>query len=156
MRLTTYTDYALRTLMYLAIKPWGLATIADISTAYGISSNHLMKVVHQLGRAGVIETVRGRQGGLRLARSPEKISLADIVQRMEPDIDIAPCFSAKGTCTIQSCCVLQRALKEALDAFLSVLEGYTLADLIKPQRRLTTLLGIEAKTPTKRVAALQP
>jgi Rrf2 family transcriptional regulator, nitric oxide-sensitive transcriptional repressor len=143
MRMTTYTDYSLRTLMYLAIQPDSLATIADISMAYGISDNHLMKVVHQLGQAGIIETIRGRQGGMRLAWRPEKINLGKIVRQMEPDLEIAPCFGHKETCVIQPCCLLQRALKEALKAFLSVLDGYTLADLIQPQRRLASLLGID-------------
>jgi len=143
MRMTTYTDYSLRTLMYLAVKPEGLATIADISSAYGISRNHLMKVVHQLGQAGIVETVRGRQGGLRLAAPPEKINLGDVVRQMEPDLEIAPCFAAKGACAIQPCCLLQRALQQALKAFLAVLDEYTLADLIGPRARLTSLLGIE-------------
>jgi Rrf2 family nitric oxide-sensitive transcriptional repressor len=145
MRMTTHTDYSLRTLMYLALQPNRLSTIADIAAAYGVSENHLMKVVHQLGLAGIIETTRGRQGGMRLARPAEEINLGDVVRRMEPDPEIAPCFSGKGACIIQPCCLLQGALQEALKAFLAVLDGYTLADLIQPQRKLAALLGVESR-----------
>ncbi len=153
MRLTTYTDYALRTLMYLALKRDGLATIADIAEAYGISGNHLMKVVHQLGVAGDIETVRGRQGGMRLARRPEEINIGKLVRRMEPDLQMAPCFGNPGICPITPTCVLQQAMDEALHAFLAVLDNYTLADLVGPQRKLGVLLGID---PAKRGSTDQP
>jgi Rrf2 family nitric oxide-sensitive transcriptional repressor len=92
MRLTAYTDYSLRVLMRLALRPQELTTIADIARAYRISEHHLMKVVHQLGRAGYIETVRGRGGGLRLARDPTAIWLGDVVRRTEPDLDLVECF----------------------------------------------------------------
>ena len=92
MRLTVYTDYALRMLMYLALKEDELATIAEISVSYGISKNHLMKVAHQLGVAGYVETVRGRGGGLRLARRIEAIGLGEVVRFTEPDMAIVPCF----------------------------------------------------------------
>lgn len=144
MRLTTYTDYSLRTLMYLAVKPDGLATIADIAMAYGISHNHLMKVVHQLGIAGDIATSRGRQGGMRLARRPEEFNLGALVRRLEPDLEIAACFGDAKACAIAPACRLQGALAQALQAFLAVLDGYTLADLIRPQRQLASLLGIGA------------
>jgi Rrf2 family nitric oxide-sensitive transcriptional repressor len=142
--MTAYTDYSLRTLMYLAVKSDGLATIADISAAYGISDNHLMKIVHRLGQADIIETVRGRQGGMRLAQPPEKINLGKVVRHMEPDFEIAACFGQKQACAIQPCCLLQRALREALKAFLSILDDYTLADLVQPRHKLASLLGIEA------------
>ena len=147
MRLTAYTDYSLRTLMYLALKPDGLATIAGIAAAYGISANHLMKVVHQLGLAGDIETVRGRQGGMRLARRPEDINIGQLVRRMEPDLNMAPCFAGPALCPITPACVLQRALREALEAFLAVLDRYTLADLVAPDRSLAGLLGMEDPGP---------
>jgi Rrf2 family nitric oxide-sensitive transcriptional repressor len=153
MRLTTYTDYSLRTLMYLAVKPESLATIADISVAYGISDNHLKKVVHQLGQAGFIETVRGRQGGLRLARPAEQISLGAVIRQMEPDLEIAPCFAGKSACAIVPCCLLQRALKEALEAFFAVLNGYSLADLVQSRRQFAALLGISPERKERSMAA---
>ncbi|MDZ4366206.1 MAG: Rrf2 family transcriptional regulator [Afipia sp.] len=143
MRLTTYSDYALRMLMYLALKEDRLATIAEIATSYDISSNHLMKVAHQLGVAGYVETVRGRGGGLRLAKLPETIRLADVVRYTEPDMAIASCFQPLDVpCAIGSCCILRSALAKARDAFMNVLEGYTLADLVRPRARLADLLGI--------------
>lgn len=144
MRITTHTDYALRTLMYLAANPGHRATIADISNAYGISENHLTKVVHELGQEGVLRTVRGRQGGIHLARPPEKIRLGDIVRKMETDLDIAPCFSGSGVCAIQPRCRLQRAFKEALNAFMAALDDYTLAELVQPRQGLASMLGIDA------------
>lgn len=144
MRLTAHTDYSLRTLMYLAVKKEGLATIDDIAEAYGISGNHLMKVVHELGLAGYIQTVRGRQGGMRLARPPGDINIGEVVRRTENDLNVAVCFVEAGGCAIQPCCVLQQALREALKAFLTVLDDYTLADLVRPRRRIAGLLGIEA------------
>jgi Rrf2 family nitric oxide-sensitive transcriptional repressor len=143
MRLTVYSDYALRVLMYLAVKQDGLATIAEIAASYDISENHLMKVAHQLGVAGYVETVRGRGGGLRLAKPIEAIGLADVVRYTEPDMAIVSCFKpVDGPCAIRPCCVLRRALEKARDAFMAVLEDYTLADLVKPRARLAGLLGI--------------
>jgi Rrf2 family nitric oxide-sensitive transcriptional repressor len=143
MRLTVYSDYALRVLMYLAVKQDGLATIAEIAESYEISENHLMKVAHQLGVAGYVETVRGRGGGLRLAKPAETIGLADVVRTTEPDMAIVSCFKpVDAPCTIRPCCVLRRALEQARDAFMVVLEGYTLGDLAKPRTRLAGLLGL--------------
>ena len=137
MRLTVYTDYALRVLMYLAVKEDGLATIDEIAKRYSISRNHLMKVVHQLGVAGYIETVRGRGGGLRLAKPVEAIGLGEVVRYTEPDMAIASCFKpVDAPCAIRQCCVLKRALEKARDAFVDVLEGYTLSDLVRPRGRL--------------------
>jgi Rrf2 family nitric oxide-sensitive transcriptional repressor len=141
MRLTTYTDYSLRTLMYLALKPDGLATIGEIAEAYGISGNHLMKVVHQLGLAGDVETVRGRQGGVRLARRPEDINIGKLVRRIEPDGNMAPCDENVGNCPLTPVCVLHSALGKAIEAFYSVLDGYSLADLTRPGQQLRSLLG---------------
>src|SRR3979490_1966611 len=105
MRLTVYCDYALRVLMYLAVKQNGLATIAEIAESYDISENHLMKVAHQLGVAGHVETVRGRGGGLRLARPVEMIGLADVVRYTEPDLAIVSCFKpVDAPCAIPACC----------------------------------------------------
>src|SRR5712672_2141553 len=143
MRLTVYSDYALRMLMYLAVKQDGLATIAEIAASYDISENHLMKVAHQLGVAGYVETVRGRGGGLRLARPASTIGLGDVVRCTEPDMAIASCFKPlEAPCAIRPCCMLKRALEKAHHAFVDVLDGYTLGDLIQPRGRLVSLLGI--------------
>jgi len=143
MRLTLYSDYALRVLMYLAVRESRLATIDEIARSYSISKNHLMKVVHQLGVAGYVETVRGRGGGLRLAKPVEAIGLGAVVRYTEPDMAIASCFKpVDAPCAIHQCCVLRRALERARDAFLEVLEGYTLSDLVRPRARLAGMLGI--------------
>ena len=96
MRLTVYTDFSLRVLMFLALKANGLATIGEIAKAYGISKNHLMKVAHQLGLAGYVETVRGKGGGLRLARRPQDIVIGEVVRHTEPDMVLVPCFDPGG------------------------------------------------------------
>ena len=143
MRLTVYTDYALRLLMYLALRDDGLATIADVADSYNISKNHLMKVAHQLGVGGYIETVRGRGGGLRLAIPAEEIGLGEVVRRTEPDMALVPCFKPiDASCAIRSCCALKDALDKARQAFVEVLDGYTLNDLVRPRASLRALLAI--------------
>lgn len=130
VRLTVYTDYGLRLLMYVALKKDELATIQEVADAYGISKNHLMKVAYDLGRHGFLETVRGRGGGLRLGRAPEKIALGDVVRKMEDDFAMVECFAATAPgCRISGPCRLKGVLKEALVAYLAVLDSYTLADL---------------------------
>jgi Rrf2 family nitric oxide-sensitive transcriptional repressor len=146
VRLTVYTDFSLRILMFLAIKEDGLATIAQIAGAYRISKNHLMKVAHQLGVAGYIETVRGKGGGLRLARRPGDIVLGEVVRRTEPDMALVPCFEgADGQCVIFRGCALRDVLGEARDAFLAVLDRCTLADLIDAPAPLLKLLSLGKK-----------
>lgn len=148
MRLTVYTDYALRLLMYLALKDDELATIAEVAEAYDISKNHLMKVAHQLGVAGYVETVRGRRGGLRLAKPVDAIGLGEIVRHTEPDMALVPCFKpVDAPCAIWRSCVLRSALEKARVAFLEVLDGYTLRDLVRPRAPLRALLSI---TPVNR------
>jgi Rrf2 family nitric oxide-sensitive transcriptional repressor len=142
MRLTAYTDYTLRTLMYLAVNVDRYATIAEIARTYRISETHLMKIVHQLGVAGDIKTIRGRNGGIRLGKPAESINLGVVVRRTEPDMDIVPCFDDAEACAIGAACVLQIALHQALGAFLAVLDRYSLADLVSPRRKLAALLGI--------------
>jgi Rrf2 family nitric oxide-sensitive transcriptional repressor len=150
MRLTTYSDYALRVLMYLALKSDGLSTIAEIAGSYKISEAHLMKVVHQLGVAGYIETVRGRGGGLRLAKPAETIGLAEVIRTTEPDMAIVSCLKPlNAPCMINPSCVLKRVLERAQRAFMEVLEGYTLADLAAPRGRLSSLLGISPNASTQ-------
>ena len=143
MRLTTYTDYTLRVLIRLSVRPHHLTTIADIAESYGISENHLMKVVHQLGVAGYIETVRGRNGGIRLLKEPREINVGEIVRRTEPDFDLVPCFNTSDACVIEPVCILKGALDQARGAFLAVLDRFTLADLARPQRKLATLLNVQ-------------
>jgi Rrf2 family nitric oxide-sensitive transcriptional repressor len=132
MRLTTYTDYTLRVLMYLASHPGRTATVAEIAAVYGISAAHLNKVVQGAAEAGEVETLRGRNGGIRLGRLPEAINLADVVRRTEPDMQLAPCFADGGTCVLTRCCLLQAALGRAARAFMAELGRTTLADLIGP------------------------
>lgn len=148
MRLTQYTDYALRVLMYVGVKPDGLATIAEISLAYGISRNHLMKVVHALGGRGYLRTVRGRNGGITLGRPASEIGLGEVVRATEDDLALVPCFppSGAGRCRIDPACVLRPVLQDALAAFLTELDRYTLADLLEPRRELARLLALEPPT----------
>ncbi|MDP1730923.1 MAG: Rrf2 family transcriptional regulator [Devosia sp.] len=143
MRLTLYSDYALRLMMYLAVRPDGLATISQVAKAYGVSANHMMKVVHQLGQAGYLETVRGRSGGIRLAKPPEAIGLGELVRFTEPDMDIVPCFQPENEdCPLRRTCRLKGALDRARLAFLSVLDEYTLADLTSPSGPMRSFLGL--------------
>lgn len=143
MRLTTYTDYTLRVLICLAVRPHQLTTIADIAESYGISENHLTKVVHQLGIAGYIETVRGRNGGIRLLKEPREINVGEIVRRTEPDFDLVPCFNTSDVCVIEPACILKGVLDQARGVFLAVLDRCSLADLVRPQRKLATLLNLQ-------------
>ncbi len=143
MRLTVYTDYALRLLMYLALREDGLSTIAEVAKNYDISKNHLTKVAHQLSIAGYVVTVRGRSGGLRLAKCAKAIGLGEVVRHTEPDMALVPCFEPiNAACAIRRCCVLQSALEKACLAFLEVLDGYNLSDLVKPRAPLRALLSI--------------
>lgn len=136
MKLTSYTDYALRTLMFLALNRERLVTIQDIADAHRIAKNHLTKVVHQLGILGLVETIRGRNGGLRLGRDPSEINVGDVVRSTESDFFIAECFDAeKPGCIYSGSCALKGALSRASSAFLEVLDGVTLATLIIPTAR---------------------
>ena len=132
MRLTRYTDYALRVLMRLAVEPERLLTIEEIATGYDISKAHLTKVVHRLAQRGYIETVRGRNGGLRLARSASLLRVGRIVVDVEKSMALVECFEPDtDTCPITPACRLQGALHEALGGFLSALDRYTIADLVE-------------------------
>ena len=143
MRLTTFSDYTLRVLVYLGVHDEGLVTIGDIAAAYDISENHLMKVVHYLGQHGYIETVRGKGGGMRLARAPEKINVGDLVRGTEENLKLVECFDKKASdCRIEAACVIRGVLGRALEAFFGVLDGYTLADLLAPKPRLLKMLTL--------------
>lgn len=141
MQLTQFSDYSLRTLIYLGLRDGSLATIEEIAGAYGISESHLTKVVHKLGRLGVIDTVRGRGGGMRLSRRPADINIGATVRLTEGNLTIVECFDVvHNTCPIAPVCGLNGALNEALQAFMAVLDRYTLADIISNRRDLTALL----------------
>lgn len=130
MRLKSYTDYALRVLMHLAARPDRLASIAEIARTYRISHNHLTKVVHDLRKQGFLDAVRGRSGGIRLARPASEISVGAVVRDTEGTFDLVDC----GSCVIAPACALTAALHEARAAFMAVLEGYSLADLVEERR----------------------
>lgn len=137
MRLTLYTDYCLRLLMYAAVRDGDLVTIQEVADAYNISKNHLIKVAFELGRKGYLENVRGRGGGLRLARAPDKIGLGDVVRSMEPDFTMVECFDAMtNRCAVTGPCRLRGMLSRALKAYFAVLDEYTLADLAAPNPAL--------------------
>lgn len=144
MRLTAHTDYSLRVMIYLGLEPGRLATIDEISQRYGLSRNHLVKIVHQLGKAGFIETIRGKNGGLRLQRQPEDIVVGDVVRVMEDGMNLVECFKpGVAICQIAPACVLKGVMQEALDSFLAVLDNYTLADLTKPNKALIRLVQLD-------------
>lgn len=130
MKLKLYTDYALRVLMHLAAKPERLSSISEIARTYRISHNHLTKVVHDLRKEGFVDAVRGRSGGIRLARPPSKISVGEVVRHTEGGFDLVDC----GSCVIAPACSLTAALHRALGAFMNVLDGYSLADLVSERQ----------------------
>ena len=131
MQLTRFTDFSFRVLIYLGRNPERLATIDEIAAAYRISRNHLMKVVHRLGASGYIQTVRGKGGGMRLARPAERISIGDVARDTEDNMDIVECFSSDfRECALLPSCVLKSALVEARKNFLATLDGYRLSDLL--------------------------
>lgn len=150
MRLTDYTDYSLRTLMYLGLNRGRLVTIQDIADTYGISKSHLMKVVHQLGLAGLVETIRGRSGGLRLGMEPEEINIGAVVRRTEPDFMMVECFNRQvSECILTPACELQGVLRKATLAYLAELDKVTLADLLRNSNNLRKLARIEIHTKRK-------
>ncbi len=141
MRLTAQSDYALRTLIYVAAASPRQATIREIAGAYGISRAHLMVLVHRLGEAGFLQNERGRGGGIRLARPASEIGLGEVLRAIEPAFRPAECFEpAANQCRITPVCRLKRVFREALDAWFAVLDRYTLADLVRRTRPLLRLL----------------
>jgi Rrf2 family nitric oxide-sensitive transcriptional repressor len=146
MRLTTYTDYSLRVLMYLSVRHASgeLTTIDEISRSYSISKNHLMKIVHQLSLAGIVETTRGRKGGVRLALDPREISIGQVVRMSEPDFAIVECHEAgkEQLCALWQACNLKAGFRRAADAFLLELDRLTLADAIGAPSVAASLLGM--------------
>lgn len=130
MRLTNFSDYALRVLMYAAAQSDRLITIEETAELYGVSRAHLMKVANQLTRAGYLRAVRGRSGGLTLAKRPNRIKLGEVLRATEPDFALVECFTQDNQCLISPRCRLRGALREALAAFTGTLDKYTLADLL--------------------------
>ena len=119
-----------------------LVTIEEVADRFGISKNHLMKVAYQLGQAGYLETVRGRNGGLRLGKAPGQILVGENVRKMEPYFAVVECQNPAGYCRIAPCCTLRSAMGEAVQAFLEKLDEYTLEDLLRPKSKLRHLLGV--------------
>ncbi|OYQ33822.1 Rrf2 family transcriptional regulator [Niveispirillum lacus] len=151
MRLTRYTDYGLRVLLYLGMKREGLSTIPEIAARYGISENHLTKIVHELGQLGHVRTVRGRNGGLALGRPAAEINLGALVRQLENDLSLVECFEVGNNCPITGDCRLQKVLGKALAAFLGVLDEVTLADLLAQPAGMMRMLGL-GEAPTTPVA----
>lgn len=142
MKLTRFTDYSLRVLIYLGLKEDGRVTIREISEAYGISRNHLMKVVSLLTRMGYLDARRGPGGGIALAKPADEIIVANVVRDMEDDMNLVECFCKGGSCIIKPVCELKSVLSKALAAYLETLENYTLSDLLKPKAELSQVLGL--------------
>jgi Rrf2 family nitric oxide-sensitive transcriptional repressor len=149
MRLTTYTDYTLRVTMYLTLKydSGELVTIDQIASAYGISHNHLTKIVHEMRGQGLIETTRGRSGGMRLARAPGAITIGEIVRWAEDDFDLVECHTTgqDSSCVIFPACNLQRGFRKALEAFMRELDAMTLLDAVSSSRAAQSFLGISLR-----------
>jgi Rrf2 family transcriptional regulator, nitric oxide-sensitive transcriptional repressor len=143
VQLTVHTDYAFRTLVALGLCAPGKMTAAEIGAAYGVSVHHLLKVIQQLSEHGYVETLRGKSGGVRLAKPPEQISVGAVVRSLERDLGVVACLREGGEpCIIDGACRLRAALNAATNAFLSVLDAYTLADILKPRSKLTQLLQL--------------
>jgi Rrf2 family nitric oxide-sensitive transcriptional repressor len=149
MRLTQHTDYAIRVLMFAASR-WlregdqALSSIREIAEAYGVSENHLMKVVHRLAQEGLLHTQRGRNGGLRLAADPAKVRLGGVVRRIEDDMALVECFTEASTCPLTQGCALAAALDQARGAFIAELDRYTLADLV-PKARARQIIALRGR-----------
>jgi Rrf2 family nitric oxide-sensitive transcriptional repressor len=142
MKLTDFTDYSLRALIYIALKK-NTCTIKDITEAYSISENHMVKIIHNLSKKGLIKTVRGKHGGISMAVSPKTINLAELISDLESNFDLVPCFNKeKANCCIAPVCKLKNVLYEAKQAFLKVLAQYTLADVLQNPHELSMLLKI--------------
>jgi Rrf2 family nitric oxide-sensitive transcriptional repressor len=144
MKLTAFTDYSLRVLIYLAAQPGQRATIAQIATAFDVSEHHLVKVVHFLGKQGWLRNTRGKGGGLELGESPERIVVGRVVRATEGSAPVAECFGESGgDCQIAPDCRLRGVLAEALGAFEAVLDRYTLADLVRNRPALARVLFLD-------------
>ena len=142
MQLTLFTDYALRTLVFLALQPeQHLSTITEVADRFSISRNHVVKIVHQLGMKGYIDTIRGKHGGIRLARASAEINLGDLIADMENMSCLMDC--QREGCRLSPGCRFQSIMRKAMRAFMAVLAEFTLADLVRDEERLCDLLGLE-------------
>lgn len=142
MKLTSYTNYALRSLQLAAIKSPALVRVDDVVKIHNLSKPHVMKIVHQLGRAGYLDTVRGRGGGFRLARSADQIIVGDVVRLTEGPLDVVECFNpVKNTCPLIGICVLSRKVQEATAAFMAVLDNLTIADISANKNQLLSRIA---------------
>ena len=136
MELSRFTDYSLRTLIYAGLHAGKTITVSEVAAAYGISENHLVKITHNLGKLGFLETKRGRSGGLRLSRAPEDINIGSVVRATE-SLALVECLGSDGgSCPIVSACILKRVIAEARDAFLETFDRYSLQDLLKSKLAL--------------------
>ncbi|MEQ1712757.1 MAG: Rrf2 family transcriptional regulator [Hyphomicrobium sp.] len=143
MRLTRYTDLSLRVLFFAGLKHPELSSIPEIAQTYLVPESHLTKVVHELGRAGYLETVRGRGGGLRLAKPLDQINLGEVVRLTESDFKLVECMApASGNCCLEPSCTLTPVFEKAMKSFFDVLDAFTLEDLLKPRRALAQLLKL--------------
>lgn len=146
LHITRYTDYSIRVLIYLAVHGDELCTISDIAESYGISKNHLMKIVQQLNVKGYLLAVRGKNGGIRLRSAPGNINLGRLVRELEDETKMVECFGKNNQCVITPSCQMKHIFARARDSFYRTLEEYTLQDLVGPKERaaLEKLLLIEA------------
>lgn len=143
MQLTQFTDYSLRALIYIALRK-DSCTIKDITEAYGISNNHMIKIIHNLAKLGLIKTIRGKNGGILMAAEPETINLGQLIAQLEPHFDLVPCFNReKANCCIAPVCKLKGILHEAQSAFMEVLGCYSLATVLHNQHELSVFLNIK-------------
>lgn len=149
MQLTSFTDYSLRVLIYAAARPGQRILTTDVATAFGISRHHVVKVVNELQHLGYLSTARGRTGGFMLALAPGQIQLGEVVRRTEGTLALVECFDGTtNTCPLSQACGLKGALREAFDAFLAVLDRYSLADLVAEPRWIARLIAIQPQAGT--------
>jgi len=142
MRITTFTDFGLRTLIYLAsLPPETLTNVQEVSKIYNVSQNHLVKVVGQLRKLGYIHTLRGKNGGIHLAKPPAEINIGEVIEQLENHLDVVDC--ASPACQLTPCCKLRHALKDAMQAFIASMKQFTLADMMINQDELAPLLFID-------------
>jgi len=156
MQLSVFTDYSLRVLIFLGAHPDRLSTFSEIAAAYGISGNHLMKVVNRLASGGYIETVRGKGGGMRLSRAPKMINLGDVVRHTEERFDIVECFNEeRQTCPLLPACTLRSVLVDAHRNFMATLDAHTLQDVLGTWVSARLALGRDAQSPIKPAARVR-
>ncbi len=141
MKLTSFTDYSIRLLMYVAVNKDHLVSVKEVAGAFNISRNHLMKIVHELGKEGYLETVRGKNGGFRIGKPPKDINMGELVRFTEDDLNVVECFDEEtNNCKIVSHCMFAGVLQMALRAFFDVLDGHNLEDLIEDKIFIASLL----------------